>query len=398
MKLKSVGKQASIRLFANVIQAVTFVIVSRFTGSSEIGILSFLLTINAFQVAFFDFGIGKRILLARGHHLLEKLLSQVFRSTLPFIAVQILAIAIMKLFFFNVDNIFFVWSFTIATERILDYFQLSLLSRRQHKLSYLIMIVRRLLPLATIILYLYQFLSRKHILDIYIVATLIFNVFIIITLVLFLRSKKSTDIFINQDSRLTNQKKSLAFLSVLEQYKNLDIILIMFFFGSSSTGEYSLVARLFNPLLLVIASVLTQMVQERHQINLSQIELRKSIFLVLSAAATIVIVCVNSRLLVSFIYGYCTENMFFYFLVFTFAILSYFLSGVFDTQYVINYNNRALVRMQIWIYGCTLLLTIAFFAAGELKIGLCVYSSAYFIKLIMFCLRRKVHDLEARAF
>ena len=172
----------------------------------------------------------------------------------------------------------------------------------------------------------------------------------------------------------------------------------MIFFGSSSTGEYSLIARLFNPVLLVIASVLSQMVQGEHRINTKQAKSHKTMFLLLLVVTSILVVTFHSKSLISLVYGYATEDMYFYFLVFTFATLFNFLSGILEAQFVIDFRNQDLVRTQLWIYGSALLFTIFFLASGDIKLGLLVYSSAYFLKLAFLLFRYKVHNPEAPQF
>lgn len=394
MKIKNYGKQASFRLLANFIQAITFVLVSRFTETSEIGILSFLLTINAFQVAFFDLGLGKKILLGRNHKFLVELMEKVLKTSIPFIAFQIALLIVMKTHFTDISNIFFIWSFTIATERILDYFQIYLLSCFENRLAYGIMLIRRIAPLVTLTIFIFQYNVNIHTLDIYIISTLITNILIICLLSIKYTKKEYADLSSRKDFQLTDQTKSFALLSILEQYKNLDIILIMVFFGSSNTGEYSLIARLFNPLLLVIGSILTQMVQEHQRFNIKITNSRKPIFIIILGSLSLCALFLISKTIISLIYGFATENMYFYFIIFIYSTISYLLSGIIETQYVINFKNRDLARTQIWIYGITIFFTLISFIMGELEIGLFVYSSANFIKCFFLFIRIQVLDLD----
>lgn len=370
------------RLIVNFLQAISFVIVANFTTISEIGILSFLLTANAFIVASFDFGVGKKILLTKNIFLQKKFLKQVFRNTFQYIGVLVVCIVAINIFIQDMNKVFYFWILTIATERILDYLQLFLLSRFANGMSFLVMILRRMFPLVTLMSWLHFQFPSKFLLEIYIQFTFFSNALIILYLIFNLRIFNSRNFPDPVDSIIESQTKHLAFLSILDQYRNLDVILIMLFFGTSITGEYSLIARLFNPALLIISSVVTQIVQEKQLFDLSKIKSSKFLYFISCLALTFIFIFMNSKFLITSIYGYATDNMRFFLLIFMLGTLFHFLSGIIETQFNLKSTNRILVRIQIYIYGFSLLFTVICFAAGELRTGLCIFFSAFIMKLI----------------
>lgn len=389
MKIYQFGKQAFFRIFANLVQATTFIFVARYTERNEIGILAFLLTVNAFQVAFFDFGLSKKILLAKSRHFLEEMLKSVLRTSIPFIGILFVLLGIMNTFIINFPNIFFIWGLTIATERFLDYFQIFLLSRLKSRHAFMLMLVRRIIPLVILAFFQYEFSLDDYILECYIIATLISNTLISVIFLFVTRDSQSIQNLDKEDPRILSHSKFFSLLSILEQYRNLDVILMMFFFGSSITGEYSLIARLFNPALLIIGSVLTQIVQENHQIESTKFKSPRSIWLLLLAVPLFLFLIHYFQEIVSKIYGFATQDMKFFFVLFIFATISHFLSGFREAQMALEFDNHHLVYVQVWIFGCTLLLTIILFAFGELRLGLIVYSSAYFLKFVILSFRHK---------